>query len=99
MTTDDSALIVTPLNMLPIEKAGGTPEEIEGEKQFIRERILGVTNEELMKDEEAIKLLKELGGDLMINAFACNFRIDGKANIDVVSIRNIDKHRVQRDIN
>lgn len=37
-----------------------------------------------MNDEEAVELLKELGGDLMINAFACNFKIDGKPNRNVV---------------
>lgn len=43
-----------------------------------------MSNEELIKDKDAIKLLKKLGGDLMINAFACNFRIGGKPNNNVV---------------
>ena len=86
MSTKDSELIVTPLNMLPAEReAESTPEIVEQQKQFIRDRILGVTNEELIKDQDAMDLLRILGGDLMINAFACNFKIDGIPNTDVVS--------------
>lgn len=74
--------------MLPTEKAGASPEEIEKQRQFIRDRILNRDNAELEADQEAVKLLKQVGGDLMINAFACNFEIDGKVNEDVVSVES-----------
>lgn len=32
-----------------------------------------------------MEFLNMLGGDLMINAFACNFKVNGKINADVVS--------------
>lgn len=32
-----------------------------------------------------MEFLNKLGGDLMINAFACNFKVNGKINNDVVS--------------
>jgi hypothetical protein len=84
MTPDgpDDALIVVPLIRLPAERTGG---DVEAQKEYIREKILGRDNKTLADDKEAWKLLCELGGDLMINAFATNFRIDGKVNQDVVS--------------
>lgn len=72
--------------MLPTEKAGASPEEIEKQRQFIRDRILNRDNGALEADKDAVELLKQVGGDLMINAFACNFEIDGKVNEDIVSL-------------
>lgn len=78
-------LIVTPFTMLPAELKGGTPEEIEAEKKFIRENILHKDNEAIFSNPKALELLKQVGGDIQINAFACNFELDGKINTDVVS--------------
>ena len=66
--------------MLPTEKEGASPEVIEQQRQFIRDRILNRDNAKLEADDEAVDLLKQVGGDLMINAFACNVEIDGKVN-------------------
>ena len=86
MTTKDDDLIVCPFNLLPAEKVPDpTPEKIEAQKQFIRDRITDRDNSELVQDKEAVKLLAEMGSDLMINAFACNFKVDGKVNEDIVS--------------
>ncbi|KAE8356184.1 pyridoxal phosphate-dependent transferase [Aspergillus coremiiformis] len=82
MTMDDPELIVVPFQMLPQERKEdkvGTRKA----KEFIRDRILSVSNEELLEDHVAMRFLKCIGSDLMINAFACNFRIDGKPNTDV----------------
>jgi hypothetical protein len=81
MTNPQDDLIVVPLIRLPSEKKGG---DVETEKQRIRTKILGVSNKELFEDREQWSFLQELGGDLMINAFACNFKVDGVANQDVV---------------
>ena len=83
-------LIVRPINMLPEEAQGASPEDIEKQRKFIQEHILYRENAALEADKDAVKLLKELGGDLMINAFACNFKIDGKVNTDVVSTYSPD---------
>jgi hypothetical protein len=85
LTKPEDDLIVVPLIRLPIERNGGSAEDVAKEKERIREKILGVRNEDLFKDEETWQLLETLGGDLMINAFACNFRINGKPNTDIVS--------------
>ncbi|KAK4668537.1 uncharacterized protein QC764_708110 [Podospora pseudoanserina] len=77
------SLVVVPLIRLPAEKAGESPEAIEAQKELIRNKILNRTNEELFEDKKTWKLLCELAGDLMINAFACNFKIGDDINQDV----------------
>lgn len=81
---DDKNLIVVPLIRLPSEKMGLGSKAVEEERQRIRDKILKVNNIELYQDKETWDLLETLGGDLMINAFACNFKIDGKPNHDLV---------------
>ena len=81
---EDDNLLVIPFNMLPAEmQPGATLADVEAQKQFIRDRILKPTNSELVKDDEAMQLVGQLGSDLMINAFACNFKINGKLNTSV----------------
>ncbi|KAH6843410.1 pyridoxal-dependent decarboxylase domain protein [Chaetomium sp. MPI-CAGE-AT-0009] len=79
-TTPNDALIVAPLIRLPAERTGG---DVEAQKKYIREKILGCDNQTLFEDKEAWELMCELGGDLMINAFATNFKIDNEMNRDV----------------
>ncbi|KAI0437068.1 pyridoxal-dependent decarboxylase domain protein [Xylaria telfairii] len=74
------ALIVAPLIRLPSEIIGG---DVEAEKDYIRKEILGHDNKTLFEDKKAWKLLCDLGGDLMINAFATNFKIGDEVNQDV----------------
>lgn len=86
MTRAEDDLIVRPLIRLPSEKQVGYSEsDVESEKERIRKRILSVSNEKLLDDPESMEFLSTLGGDLMINAFACNFKVNGKVNDDVVS--------------
>ncbi|KAE8357466.1 pyridoxal phosphate-dependent transferase [Aspergillus caelatus] len=96
MTREDTDLIVVPFNMLPTEQNNASPEAIEKEKTLIEKRILGVSNEDLMRDSVAADLLKDLGSDLMINAFACNFRVDGEANTDVEEANYLNKRIFKR---
>ena len=92
MSGDKSELVVVPFNMLPAEKEPNPdPESIEKQKEFIRERIIDKSNEELVGDPEAMELMGLLGSDLMINAFACNFRVNGKLNEDVVSFASLSQ--------
>ncbi|KIK58986.1 hypothetical protein GYMLUDRAFT_170418 [Collybiopsis luxurians FD-317 M1] len=94
-TLDSRSLVVTPFNRLPSEKSGQSPEEIKKERVFIRERIAEAKNSELKEDKKALDLLGMLGSDLMINAFACNFHIDGKVNTDVVEASFLN-HRLYK---
>ena len=81
MSTKDDGFVVVPLNELPSEIKNGTPEEVEAEKQKIRERVLQKINTEIVsedesrtKDDKALALLRALGSDLNINAFSANWR-------------------------
>lgn len=83
--SDSDSLIVVPLIRLPSEKNKG---DVDAEKKRIREKILARDNQALFEDKDTWNFLCELGGDLMINAFACNFKLNGKVNQDVVSQRH-----------
>jgi len=70
--------VVVPVPRLPAEVAGG---DIEGELQFIRDRIHRRSSEELLADPEAMALLPEIGPDQNILTYAVNFRLpDGSLN-------------------
>jgi hypothetical protein len=80
MSNKDTDYIVMPFNMFVNE---GDKEKVEEEKTFIRENIIGKSNEEIVQNEAAMNELCALGSDLNINAFACNFKINGETNQDV----------------
>ncbi|GJE96935.1 PLP-dependent transferase [Phanerochaete sordida] len=80
MSVESDPFIVVPLNPL---RAEPDPAGVAREKEFIRSHILGKTNEAIVQDREAKAELYALGSDLNINAFSCNFRINGVANSDV----------------
>ena len=81
----NARVVVTPMIMLPAERDGKSNDEIEKQKEFIRERIISKSNEDIYNDKEAAALISELGGDLQINTFAVNFELNGKINENVVS--------------
>ncbi|KAF9526517.1 hypothetical protein CPB83DRAFT_837286 [Crepidotus variabilis] len=72
--------IVIPFNPLVNED---NEAKLEEEKKFIRKHILPKSNEQLVRNRLAMKELRALGSDLNINAFACNFCINGKDNTDI----------------
>ena len=81
MAGEDDRFIVTPLPRLPAERQGGN---VEAERRFIRERIVGRSNQELSNDAEAMALLAELGPDENILSYAFNLRLaDGSVNTDL----------------
>ena len=77
---------------------------VEEEKQKIRDRILNKSNQEIIDDDSAITseedksmvLLRALGSDLNINAFALNFRYsDGTLNDDVEEANYLNRRVVE----
>ncbi|CAG8556794.1 1827_t:CDS:2 [Acaulospora morrowiae] len=96
MSTDDTSFTVVPFNPLPAELEGQTSEEIEAQKEFIRQRIVNRSNTDLIHDEDALELIKKLGSDLIINTFACNFRIDGKVNENVIEANSLNRRIYER---
>ncbi|CAG8812966.1 4702_t:CDS:2, partial [Cetraspora pellucida] len=84
MSTDDDDFIVVPFNMLPAEKLNSpNQKEVEKQKDKIRELIVNKSNLEIIKNEEALNLIRNVGSDLIINTFACNFKVNGKMNEDI----------------
>ncbi|KAI0308818.1 pyridoxal phosphate-dependent transferase [Amylostereum chailletii] len=74
MSIDHPELLVVPFVMLP---------NIDAERRIVRDLVITRTSKELSKDPRARMLVQALGPDLAVNAFACNFRIDGKINQDI----------------
>ncbi|KZT22906.1 PLP-dependent transferase [Neolentinus lepideus HHB14362 ss-1] len=88
MDTGSDGFKTIPLQMLPAEKDGG---DIEGQKEIIRSTILNRPNLELVEDHDAYSLLRQLGSDLMINTFACNFRNGHDLNTNVEEANYFNK--------
>ncbi|KAL8682657.1 MAG: hypothetical protein Q9186_001344 [Xanthomendoza sp. 1 TL-2023] len=112
MSTKSSSYICVPLNLLPSErKAMADPntteesyaEAVDQEKQKIRDRVLNKSNQEIIdedadrpSDDKAMVLLRALGSDLNINAFALNFRYsDGTLNDDVEEANYLNRRVVE----
>ncbi|KAL8729997.1 MAG: hypothetical protein Q9166_004320 [cf. Caloplaca sp. 2 TL-2023] len=112
MSTKSSSFICVPLNLLPSERkaiqdpnttAESYAQAVDQEKQKIRERILNKSNQEIIDDdagtpaeEKAMVLLRALGSDLNINAFALNFRYsDGRVNDDVEEANYLNRKVVE----
>ncbi|CAE6442059.1 unnamed protein product [Rhizoctonia solani] len=97
MDMDDPNLIVVPMNPLPAECQGKSQAEIQKEREYIRDHIVNRPNLELVRDEKAMKLVHEMGSDLSINAFACNFRLaNGQINQDVVESNYLNTRIYER---
>ncbi|KAF8328625.1 hypothetical protein F5887DRAFT_897525, partial [Amanita rubescens] len=81
LSIDSNTIIVTPMRMLQAEREDPPdPEKVKKEREEIL-ALLKLSDSDL---EARKKELLNWGSDLMINAFACNFYIDGKPNTDVV---------------
>jgi hypothetical protein len=89
MARPDDRFIVVPVPRLPAEVAGS---DVKEQIQFIRDRIVGKSNEQIIADEEAMALLSELGPDENILAYAFNFRTpSGSINTDLALANRLNK--------
>src|ERR1044072_2157423 len=93
MSTEEDDFIVIPFNMLPTEP---NPVEVEKQKQDIRDHIVEKSNIEIIENDVAMELVKKLGSDLMINTFACNFKVDGKLNEDVIEANYLNQRLFEK---
>ncbi|RDU23873.1 pyridoxal phosphate-dependent decarboxylase family protein [Anaerosacchariphilus polymeriproducens] len=50
---------------------------------YIRNNIIGKTNEEIAANSKALALLQQIGSDVLINSFIVNFKVNGKVNHDL----------------
>ncbi|RIA97930.1 pyridoxal phosphate-dependent transferase [Glomus cerebriforme] len=93
MSTNHDDFTITPFNMLPSEKRFPLNlEAIEKQKTSIRKLIVERTDREIVESEAAKNLIKQLGSDLTVNAFVCNFKIKVKENNKII-------YKVNEDIN
>ncbi|RAH78646.1 pyridoxal-dependent decarboxylase domain protein [Aspergillus japonicus CBS 114.51] len=93
--------ICVPFNKLPKEKEGYAfnSQKVEDCRDIIRTRILGQQNEALLQDPVAMNLLRQLGSDTNINAFALNFYVDEERttlNTDIEEANYLMKRVVDR---
>jgi hypothetical protein len=81
MARPSDRFVIVPVPRLPAEI---TSSDLEAQIQFIKDRIDGVSNEQLLMDKEAMQLLAEIGPDQNILTYAFNFKHpDGSLNTDV----------------
>lgn len=89
MARPEDPFIIVPVPRLPAEVDGS---DIEQQTEFIRNRIVGKTNQEVVNDREAMKLLAEIGPDENILAYAFNFKAaSGTLNTDLDQTNRLNK--------
>lgn len=89
MAQPEDRFVVVPVPRLPSEIAGSS---VEAELRFIRERIDGKSDEELLADAQAMALLPELGPDVNILTYAFNFKhADGRLNTSLAQANRLNK--------
>ena len=94
--------ICVPLNRPSGENGNGYfSTEARKERDLIREKILRKSNDDIAaadEDGKLMELLRELGSDLNINAFALNwFDEHGRLNEDLEEANNLMKRVVDTD--
>lgn len=91
MSLDHHDLLVVPFRPLPSELGPNHDlRTVNEERRYIRDHILNRTKQELVSDPKARALMHNLGSDLVVNAYACNFRVDGKVNTDVCEANRLN---------
>ena len=94
MARPNDPFVAVPVPRLPAEASGSDAED---QVRFIRERIDGRTNEEILADAEATALLSELGPDQNILAYAFNFKTaSGELNDDLDLTNRLNKEIYDR---
>ena len=89
MARPEDWFVVVPVPRLPAEINGG---DMQKQLEFIRNRIDGKTNEELLADCEAMNFLSELGPDQNILTYAFNFRkLNGFLNTELTLANRLNK--------
>lgn len=80
-TMDSRDFVVVPFNMLREEpqvaiERYGTSGDVIKIRKYIRDNIIGKSDFKLKDDKVAMTLLQNIGSELIINAFACNFYLE-----------------------
>jgi glutamate/tyrosine decarboxylase-like PLP-dependent enzyme len=87
----DLPFFVVPLIPIPAIQQNLGPTEVQKQYEFIRDRIVNKTNEQLLADPEAFELFKLLGGDQTIVTYLYNFyNSDGTPNSDMLKVNDFN---------
>jgi len=90
----DDFIKVVPFQRLPAQKAGEDAEAVARQIAYIRDRFVPLQNDELValleRDEDALKLFKELGSDQNIVTYAVNFKTMDGWNSDVALMNELN---------
>jgi hypothetical protein len=89
MACPEDRFVVVPVSRLSAENDST---KLAAQIQFIRDRIVGKTNEEIINDQAAMNLLAEIGPDQNILAYAFNFKTrSGEINTDLTQTNLLNK--------
>lgn len=82
---------VVPLVPIPAIQQGLSPVQVQKQYEFIRDRIVNKTNQQLLADAEAFALFKELGGDQTIITYMYNYyNNDGTPNNNMKKVNDLN---------
>jgi glutamate/tyrosine decarboxylase-like PLP-dependent enzyme len=91
MNIADLPFFVVPLIPIPAIQQGLPPAQVQQQYEFIRDRIVNVTNEQLLADAQAFALFKELGGDQTIITYMYNYyNNDGTPNSNMEKVNELN---------
>lgn len=91
MPEEKDDFLIACLQRLPAEREGKSPAEIQAQIDYIRKNIVPKSNEDLIHDQTAMNLLKELGSDQIIITYAFNFKRNGVVNKDVKLLNQLNQ--------
>ncbi len=82
---------IVPLVPIPAIQNNQPPAKVQQQYEFIRDRIVNKTNQQLLADAEAFSLFKELGGDQTIITYMYNFYTGNRIpNADVNKLNKLN---------
>jgi Pyridoxal-dependent decarboxylase conserved domain len=91
LNIENLPFFIVPLIPIPAIQQGLSADKVQKQYEFIRDRIVNKTNDQLMADIEAFSLFKILGGDQTIITYMYNFYNNNKtANNDMSKVNALN---------
>jgi len=91
LNIQDLPFFFVPLVPIPAIQNGASETEVNEQYAFIRDRIVNKTNDELLADQEAFELFRNLGGDQTIITYMFNYYVDGNTpNTDMDTVNTLN---------
>ncbi|GAA4277495.1 pyridoxal phosphate-dependent decarboxylase family protein [Aquimarina mytili] len=94
---EDNPFVCIPLIQTPAAKQGKSQREVIDELLFLKSRIIDVPNQEIIADEPAMSLLRNMGQDQTIVTYMFNFKnADGTLNTDPKKMSDLNNELYNR---